>query len=243
MRFTIFQDSKVGDREGNEDRVGYSYSRDVLLMVIADGMGGHQQGEVAAEIAVHRDHPALPAGGAQQAEASPSTSSSPRSSRRTAPSSRTPIEHNLLECPRTTCVACVIQNGYAYWAHAGDSRLYVLRRGQPRRRHPGPLEGPADDRRGPDHAGAGRAPPRPQQDLQLPRAAWCRRTSTWAARSGSSPATRCCCPPTASGRRFPRPSSRSMLTQADRDRAHARACSSRRSAARRASRTTSRSSR
>jgi len=25
---------------------------------------------------------------------------------------------------------CVIQNGYAYWAHAGDSRLYILRKGQ-----------------------------------------------------------------------------------------------------------------
>ena len=52
MRFTIFQDSQVGDRDTNEDRVGYSYSRDVLLLVIADGMGGHLQGEVAAEIAV-----------------------------------------------------------------------------------------------------------------------------------------------------------------------------------------------
>ena len=52
MRFTIFQDSRQGDRTGNEDRVGYSYSRDVLLMTVADGMGGHQQGEVAAEIAV-----------------------------------------------------------------------------------------------------------------------------------------------------------------------------------------------
>jgi len=36
MRFTIFQDSRQGDREGNEDRIGYSYSRDVLLMVAAD---------------------------------------------------------------------------------------------------------------------------------------------------------------------------------------------------------------
>ena len=52
MRFTIFQDSRQGDRAGNEDRVGYSYSKDVLLMVAADGMGGHMQGEVAAEIAV-----------------------------------------------------------------------------------------------------------------------------------------------------------------------------------------------
>ena len=32
MRFTIFQDSLVGDRSGNEDRVGYSYGKDVLLI-------------------------------------------------------------------------------------------------------------------------------------------------------------------------------------------------------------------
>jgi serine/threonine protein phosphatase PrpC len=32
--------------------MAYSYSRDALLMVIADGMGGHLQGEVAAQIAV-----------------------------------------------------------------------------------------------------------------------------------------------------------------------------------------------
>ena len=27
--------------------------------------------------------------------------------------------------PRTTCVLCLVQNGYAYWAHVGDSRLYL----------------------------------------------------------------------------------------------------------------------
>ena len=51
MRFTIFQDSRPGDRRDNEDRVGYAYAKDVLLMVIADGMGGHLHGEVAAQIA------------------------------------------------------------------------------------------------------------------------------------------------------------------------------------------------
>jgi serine/threonine protein phosphatase PrpC len=32
--------------------------------------------------------------------------------------------------PRTTCVLCLVQNGYAYWAHVGDSRLYHFRNGQ-----------------------------------------------------------------------------------------------------------------
>jgi serine/threonine protein phosphatase PrpC len=129
MRFTIFQDSKVGDRKGNEDRVGYSYSRDVLLMVIADGMGGHMQGEVAAEIAVAEITRRF------QQEARNRLRkpfdflvSAIQSAHRAIVSHA--VEQNLLECPRTTCVACIVQGGSAFWAHAGDSRLYVLRNGQ-----------------------------------------------------------------------------------------------------------------
>ncbi|HEX4596985.1 MAG TPA: serine/threonine-protein phosphatase, partial [Burkholderiaceae bacterium] len=36
-------------------------------------------------------------------------------------------ENSLPEAPRTTIVACVIQQGLAMWAHAGDSRLYLIR--------------------------------------------------------------------------------------------------------------------
>ena len=36
-------------------------------------------------------------------------------------------ENSLPEAPRTTVVACVIQQGLAMWAHAGDSRLYLIR--------------------------------------------------------------------------------------------------------------------
>jgi serine/threonine protein phosphatase PrpC len=129
MRFTIFQDSRTGDRKGNEDRVGYSYSRDVLLMTIADGMGGHIDGEVAAEIAVTEITRRF------QQEARNKLKkpfdflvSAIQSAHRAIVSHA--VEHNLLECPRTTVVACIVQNGSAFWAHAGDSRLYVLRRGE-----------------------------------------------------------------------------------------------------------------
>ena len=129
MRFTIFQDSRKGDRPGNEDRVGYSYSREVLLMTVADGMGGHAQGEVAAEIAVTEitrrfQHEARN----KLRKPFEFLVSSIQSAHRAIVAHA--VEQNLLECPRTTCVACVVQNGYAFWAHAGDSRLYVLRRGQ-----------------------------------------------------------------------------------------------------------------
>ena len=41
MRFTIFQESRKGAREVNQDRIAYTYSRETLLLVVADGMGGH----------------------------------------------------------------------------------------------------------------------------------------------------------------------------------------------------------
>jgi len=52
MRFTIFQESRKGSRKVNQDRIAYTYSRDTLLLVVADGMGGHAGGEIAAQIAV-----------------------------------------------------------------------------------------------------------------------------------------------------------------------------------------------
>jgi serine/threonine protein phosphatase PrpC len=52
MKFTIYQESRAGKRANNEDRLAHCYSRDSLLMVVADGMGGHYFGEVAAQIAV-----------------------------------------------------------------------------------------------------------------------------------------------------------------------------------------------
>ena len=52
MKFSVFQLSRLGGREKNEDRMGYCYTRDAGLFVLADGMGGHPEGEVAAQIAL-----------------------------------------------------------------------------------------------------------------------------------------------------------------------------------------------
>ena len=52
MKFSVFEATHQGSREKNEDRMGYSYTREAGLFALADGMGGHPEGEVAAQIAL-----------------------------------------------------------------------------------------------------------------------------------------------------------------------------------------------
>lgn len=129
MRFTIYQESRVGGRRNNQDRIAYCYSRDALLMVVADGMGGHLHGEIAAELTTRFVTDAF------QQEARPALADPSRFLSRTLLNAHHTIldyalDQTLAEAPRTTVVACVIQDGVAYWAHAGDSRLYLLRGGR-----------------------------------------------------------------------------------------------------------------
>lgn len=129
MKFTIFQDSRIGRRRNNQDRIAYSYSREALLMVVADGMGGHLHGEIAAQIATEIIVQAF------QREARAALDDPARFLRHALDDAHNAIldyafDKYLPEAPRTTIVVCVVQQGSAWWAHAGDSRLYVLRQGQ-----------------------------------------------------------------------------------------------------------------
>ncbi len=129
MKFSIYQLSRIGGREKNEDRMGYSYTREAGLFVLADGMGGHPDGEVAAQIA-------LQAFSAQfQNEAKPAVSSVPEFLSVGVLAAHHAIvryasSQALLDTPRTTIVAGLIQGGTLHWVHCGDSRLYVVRGGR-----------------------------------------------------------------------------------------------------------------
>jgi serine/threonine protein phosphatase PrpC len=129
MRFSIFQESRKGGREANEDRTSYAYTRDALLMVVADGMGGHLHGEVASQIAAQLLTEAF------QREAKPKLAEPFGFLQKSITDAHFALgdyakARSLVESPRTTCVACVVQDSTAYWAHAGDSRLYHIREGR-----------------------------------------------------------------------------------------------------------------
>ena len=129
MKFSVFQISRKGGRENNEDRMGYSYTRESVMFALADGMGGHPEGEVAAQLALQTLSALF------QKEARPVIQNVTEFLARALMAAHHQIiryasEKGMLDTPRTTLVACVVQGGTATWIHCGDSRLYFLRDGQ-----------------------------------------------------------------------------------------------------------------
>ncbi len=123
MKYVVYQASRCGGRPYNEDRVGYAYTSDALLMVLADGMGGHARGEIASQLTVQV------ISGLFNARAKPLLADMASFLLDGIYAAHDAINeyamrHKLSEPPRTTCVVCVVQKGHACWAHVGDSRLY-----------------------------------------------------------------------------------------------------------------------
>lgn len=126
MKFAVYQTSQIGGRKYNQDRVAYAYTDDALLLVLADGMGGHLHGEIAAQIAIHTFMQAF----AQVAKPKiPEPEAFLRDVTRQGHDAiiRYAHDNQLSGNPGTTCVAALVQDGLVNWAHAGDSRFYLLR--------------------------------------------------------------------------------------------------------------------
>jgi serine/threonine protein phosphatase PrpC len=126
VQFSVYQVSRKGGREKNEDRMGYCYTRDAGLFALADGMGGHPEGEVASQLALSTLAALF------QREAKPQLADPLRFLHDAIIAGhhqllRYAMERGLVDTPRTTLVACLIQGNAAYWAHCGDSRLYLVR--------------------------------------------------------------------------------------------------------------------
>jgi serine/threonine protein phosphatase PrpC len=126
------QISLIGARETNQDRVGIEVTPHAVLAVVCDGMGGHSDGERAATIGerVFRERFREAAKPLLDPRGFLHLALSEAHSRVVDYGGEVPFEVR----PRATCAACLIQDGAAYWAHAGDSRVYHFREGKVVRR-------------------------------------------------------------------------------------------------------------
>lgn len=116
-----FSDSDVGrQREGNEDSL---FVRSPLF-VVADGMGGAQAGEVASQMAVEVfDDPGLPDGAPDEGL----TRVIAEANRRIHRTSQADQQRAGMG---TTVTAAYVGERDVTVAHVGDSRAYLLRRGE-----------------------------------------------------------------------------------------------------------------
>ena len=127
MKYDIGKANRLGNRDSNQDRFAVIERPQSILLVLADGMGGHEGGLLAASTFVVKFTEAF--------RNAPSPLAEPNQFLR---ETFMLAHHAVIDAggrhdppinPRTTGVACIVQNGSVWWAHVGDSRFYLLRGG------------------------------------------------------------------------------------------------------------------
>jgi serine/threonine protein phosphatase PrpC len=125
MQIEYAKVSAVGDREDNQDRADVVISEESALMLVFDGMGGHSDGAWAAEtgLKVVRDmYTSL-----KQPVFDPQGFLYMALSKAHDEVVALGADINVDFRPRATCAVCLVQEGHAFWAHIGDSRIYQVR--------------------------------------------------------------------------------------------------------------------
>ena len=123
--------SDVGcQRENNEDSYLYweptddaEFQRKGRLAIIADGMGGHEGGQEASRMAVETVREIYDQSAGEDPQAALVESFVAAHSRIQEYAEHNPAFHGM----GTTCTALVVRGGALYFAHVGDSRLYLVR--------------------------------------------------------------------------------------------------------------------
>ena len=119
-----------GDRKEQQDRVAiltHPGKKGMALAVLADGMGGHAGGALAAEQVLHTAKTSLAAFSAYAETPQDLLTACLLEAHTMIKASRFMNEKD----PHSTAVMLLIQPGHLAWMHCGDSRLYQFRGKQP----------------------------------------------------------------------------------------------------------------
>ena len=119
-----------GDRQEQQDRVAFfphPRGSNVVLAVVADGMGGHTGGALAAQQVVHTASNNFETFSVRSESPQSLLAASLNEAHLLIKASRFMNEKD----PHSTAVMLIVQPGRADWAHCGDSRLYLWRGDQP----------------------------------------------------------------------------------------------------------------
>ncbi|MCP5091962.1 MAG: serine/threonine-protein phosphatase [Gammaproteobacteria bacterium] len=127
MQIEYAKVSALGDRKDNQDRAAVVVSENAAMMLVFDGMGGHSDGAKAAETGLKvvqdlfmaADLPVFDPQGFLYMALSRAHDEVVDLGQDLAVDFR----------PRATCAICLVQEGGAFWAHIGDSRIYQVRDG------------------------------------------------------------------------------------------------------------------
>ena len=127
MQIEYAKVSALGDRQDNQDRAAVVVSDEAALMLVFDGMGGHSDGAKAAETGLKVVQDLFME--AQQPIFDPQGFLYMALAKAHDEVVRLGSEVAVDFRPRATCAVCLVQEGGAYWAHIGDSRIYQVRDG------------------------------------------------------------------------------------------------------------------
>lgn len=118
----------IGDRSEQQDRVGlfaHPVRKGTLLAVLADGMGGHTGGALAAQQVVHSAKTNFETGSLTAEDIRTTLMAAINDAHDGIKLTRLSSETD----PHSTACLLVLQPGRADWAHCGDSRIYHFRDG------------------------------------------------------------------------------------------------------------------
>lgn len=119
----------IGDRKEQQDRVAihpHPRMKGTLLAVLADGMGGHTGGALAAEQVAHSARQNFETNNPSPASVRDMLQSAIGDAHDGVRLTRYTSEQD----PHSTACLLVLQPGRADWAHCGDSRIYHFRDGR-----------------------------------------------------------------------------------------------------------------